>query len=1102
MADLDYLINFDSNTTGIDKSKFAVNKLGAAMAALGVGFGAKELAEIADEYSSMAGRINIAVGETGNFEAAMQGVKDVALATNSNLSATTQLFTKINDAGKELGMTQQQSLDLTKTITQAIQLGGGAASSNEAAIIQLTQSLQSGVLRGDEFNSIMEQAPGISKALAASLGVTTGELRGMAAEGKLSAQTVISALQEQSAAIESDYEKLPSTIGKALQKIQTQWAILIGEFDQDNGASSKVAEWLSALGDSMGMLDTVLSDVGEGVQWVGDQIDNIDTGTIVAMKQAFEAAYTTLKDLVSTVGEAFSETVSILELTLGMLFNFESGLTDVESKTAGFTKVLQAVSVALGFISDGFSGISIAAKLISSAILSMGAAFEQLRAALSFGEVKERALANMEAMRAKSNELYASATQAAMEFKSKGIEAIEDLKKTEEQVNAETLASLKDTFDDKIQAYQDFVLNEQDYVAQRIALEQQVEEARKNDSTARIAGLLKQIDEVTAKEEESAKNQISLEQSKLEAAQKFAQQESDANKGVLNSATLSKLAVQNYRAEIDEAGKVSVIAWSNTKGATEESTRSLKDFALTAAKGLGIDVNEALNNVSSGFERNTEAVKRVADGYGELTSEGMNAGNLLSASLAKLLEGAKSQAEIDEVRKLYIQFGEDGKLSTRQVETGLDAVQGKLEKTPELLSETARAFKELGIISQEEADKQAKAAIANYEIVKQSGQANAEQLGQALDGIYSKIKDSGDSTLKTWYENQVAVLGLSSSLKEVEQSATRATSAIRDNTEARKQQSTSTWNAKFATDEATQSESAGLAIMQQMTAEIKGKISALEKMGATTEQVDSAWRNLTNGMEGQKFLGVQDFADSMQRVDDIVTKQISSFEQAKNRADDMTQALSGSAVTSRDLADAQHALRQATDASVQGIIRMDEQTLSKLQSAIDSARTRMQGLSDDAKNTADNLEAALAKMQGNEDKARDIEQTRKLTELQEKLNEAKARGNSEEAAQLSRALDLQKQINREEDKKARADAAASNTAPIKNTQPSSSRGNDGGTSSTRTVDINLKLNGSNTKLTIPESQENAMMAFMRQLEESKALAGYQPLNEWFFITKI
>lgn len=880
MADLDYLINFDSNTSGIDKSKFAINKLAGAMAALGVGFGAKELANIADEYSSMAGRINIAVGETGNFEAAMAGVKEVSLATNSNLSATTQLFTKINDAGKELGMTQQQSLDLTKTITQAIQLGGGAAASNEAAIVQLTQSLQSGVLRGDEFNSIMEQAPGISKALAASLGVTTGELRAMAGEGKLSAQTVIQALQEQSAAIESDYEKLPLTIGKALQKIQTQWAILIGEFDQDNGASSKVAEWLSALGDSMGMLDTILDDVGEGISWVGDQIDNIDTQTIVAMKQAFEAAYTTLQDLAVAAGEALGDIADGLNVTLGMIFDFNSGLTDAESNTAGFTKAIQAVSVALGFISDGFAGITIASKLVSGAFYDMAAAWYQLKSNFVTGSWKDEAIANMQAMSAKAQQMYSEASEAALGFKSKGMAAIEDLSKTEAQVNAETLADLKSTFDEKSQAYQDFFLNEVNYAAQRIALEKEIEEARKNGSTARIAGLLKQLDEVTAKEEESAKKQVALEQSKLEAAQAFAQKSADANNGVIDKTDLLKLATQNYIATVDEAGKVSVTAWSKTKGATEESDRSLKDFALTAAKGLGIDVNEALNKVSSAFDRNAEAVRRVADGYGELKNEGLDASGLLSASLEKLLAGAKSQAEIDEVRKLYVQFGKDGKLSTYQVEMGIDAINGKLDKTPALLDETARAFKELGIISQEEADKQAKAAIANYEIVKKSGQANAGQLQEALDGIYSKIKTSGDSTLQTWYNNQAASQGFSNSLKEVEQSATRATVAIRENTAARKDQSTATWNAKFANDENVKSESSSLAVMQRATEVIKGKIAALNQLNGTAETTDESYQKLMRSMgfvDGYKWASMADYARDMNRVQAAVDRQAESY---------------------------------------------------------------------------------------------------------------------------------------------------------------------------------------------------------------------------------
>ena len=197
MSDLNYLINFDSDTRGIATAEKGLNALSGALAALGVGVGLKELADMADAYTTLAARIKVAVGETGNIKDAMAGVQSVALQTNSNLDATAQLFAKLNDVGKQMGMTQQQTLDLTKTVNQAIQLGGGSAQASEAAITQLSQALQSGVLRGDEFNSIMEQAPGISKALAQSLGVTTGELRKMAEAGQLSSQVVISALQKQ-----------------------------------------------------------------------------------------------------------------------------------------------------------------------------------------------------------------------------------------------------------------------------------------------------------------------------------------------------------------------------------------------------------------------------------------------------------------------------------------------------------------------------------------------------------------------------------------------------------------------------------------------------------------------------------------------------------------------------------------------------------------------------------------------------------------------------------------------------------------------------------------------------------------------------------------
>ncbi|PWF32972.1 tape measure domain-containing protein, partial [Yersinia pestis] len=102
--------------------------------------------------------------------------------------ATASLFTRLNTVGKEMGMTQQQALDLTKTVTQAIQIGGGSAQASEAAVQQFIQAMQGGVLRGEEFNSIMENGYGLAEALAKGLGVTTGELRKMAENGELSSE--------------------------------------------------------------------------------------------------------------------------------------------------------------------------------------------------------------------------------------------------------------------------------------------------------------------------------------------------------------------------------------------------------------------------------------------------------------------------------------------------------------------------------------------------------------------------------------------------------------------------------------------------------------------------------------------------------------------------------------------------------------------------------------------------------------------------------------------------------------------------------------------------------------------------------------------------
>lgn len=212
---------------------------------------ARDVGAVADQFNSLRARISLVTGDGPALEAAFEAVRQIALDTGSALETTADLFARVYRAGKEVGLSQQQALQLTETINKAIQVSGGSAQAADAAITQLIQGLQSGVLRGEEFNSVMEQAPRLAKALADGLGVTTGELRKMANEGRLTSEVVLTALQGQAQAVADEFSKLPPTIGRALQNLNTNWTTYIGNVDQATGASQAAAAAINAVGENL-----------------------------------------------------------------------------------------------------------------------------------------------------------------------------------------------------------------------------------------------------------------------------------------------------------------------------------------------------------------------------------------------------------------------------------------------------------------------------------------------------------------------------------------------------------------------------------------------------------------------------------------------------------------------------------------------------------------------------------------------------------------------------------------------------------------------------------------------------------------------------------
>ena len=688
---------------GLDGAKFAVNALVGAMAALGVGLGLRELAEAADSYTNLSARIKIATAEHGNFEQAMAGVHQVALATNSNLEATAGLFTKVNDVGKQMGMTQQQSLDLVKTINMAIQTGGGSAQASEAAITQFTQALQSGVLRGDEFNSIMEQAPGISKALAASLGVTTGELRKMAETGELSTEKVIKALQGQSAAIQAEYDQFPTTIGNALTKITTQWQILIGTMDQANGASATVAEWLVVIADNMGIVKTLIDDLGNGFVWVGDQLKKIDPSVWVSLKNALSSAYDAIKDIVAMLADNFTTTLDILNTGLSTALSVLSSLTgevaEAGEQVSFLERILQGLSIAFGFISDGAAAIKISINLLTGAMFDLASAANSVLAALTWGDLSKQFAANADLMSKKAKEHYAKADKDAQDFHSKGLQRLNEASKTQVEKDAESVASSK-----------------------------------------------AKLEQLLADQTAEAEGKKATEQEKLKAVQDYAEAAIKANGGVMDGTMQADLMTKGYIVTMNDAGKVSVEAWgAATEGAEENANAA--DKARKAAAALGLDLDVSLNRVSAKFKESEGQLNNFTAGLEDLGVTGEKAGSVTYEAWLKWLETAKSQAEIDMAKAKLEQFGEQGKLSTSQVEQGLIAIKHQAQGLPDDIDPVTAAFKRLGIETKENLKLSAQQALMDYITIRDSGQATAEGIQKAYEKAAQAAALSGDQAV-------------------------------------------------------------------------------------------------------------------------------------------------------------------------------------------------------------------------------------------------------------------------------------------------------------------------------------------------------------------
>lgn len=209
--------------------------LGTALGGISAGLVAREVIQLTDAWQRAENQLRLVTNTTDELTAIQDQLMRVANETRSSFDATANLYTKLARSTQEMGLSQRELVDITQTINQSFAASGATADEASGAIRQLGQALASGALRGDEFNSIAEQAPGIMRAIADSLGKTIGELRDFAAEGGITAQIVVEALQGASDSIANDFGQSIATFGDKMQIAQNNLLEFVGSAEASRG---------------------------------------------------------------------------------------------------------------------------------------------------------------------------------------------------------------------------------------------------------------------------------------------------------------------------------------------------------------------------------------------------------------------------------------------------------------------------------------------------------------------------------------------------------------------------------------------------------------------------------------------------------------------------------------------------------------------------------------------------------------------------------------------------------------------------------------------------------------------------------------------------
>ncbi len=262
---------FDNTTKAVTNTDRSMSKLSRVAVSLAAALSVEQVAQYADAWATVSNKLANSVRPGEQLAEITERVFNITQQTRSSLDATASLYARLERATRQYGTSANDLARLTTIINKGFVVSGATAQEAENAIIQLSQGLASGALRGEEFNSVNEQGNRLIVALADSLGVSAGKMRELAAQGKLTTDVVVNGLLSQGAQIGDEFAKTTTTISQALQVAGNNITKFFGENASVKAGVSIFNDAVIGLSENIDILGIALTAVSAvmGGRYVG-----------------------------------------------------------------------------------------------------------------------------------------------------------------------------------------------------------------------------------------------------------------------------------------------------------------------------------------------------------------------------------------------------------------------------------------------------------------------------------------------------------------------------------------------------------------------------------------------------------------------------------------------------------------------------------------------------------------------------------------------------------------------------------------------------------------------------------------------------------------